>query len=405
MNERELGMENHNYLIALALILISTKFFSSVSKKAHLPQVVGALLAGIVLGPSMFGIIDESEFINHVSTIGVIMLMFLAGIDTELDELKKTGLKSCFIALSGAILPFIVGTGIYLAFYSDIANINEVQLLEAFFIGVVISATSVTITVETLREMGYLKGKMGSAIVGAAIIDDIIGIIMLTIISNFKSSDVEIGGIFLNILAYFAFLVIVGFIAHKLFVIIEKRYFHMRRVAIYAFSFCLFMAWASEVLFGITDITGAYFAGLILCNIMDARQYIARKFVVTSYMFFAPVFFASIGISTDLHSLNTSIILFSIVLLTGAILSKFVGCGLTAKLSGFNNQESMAIGAGMVSRGEVALIVAQKGAAINLIKPSLFPAIVLVVIVTTLITPILLKFILRKDSHLLINNP
>ncbi len=392
-------MESHSYLIVLALILMSTKFFGSLSKKAHLPQVVGALLAGVILGPSFFGVIEGTEFIEHVSAIGVIMLMFLAGIDTELDELKKTGLSSLLIALGGALLPFAIGTIVYLAFYSDLNNISNTELLEGFFIGVVISATSVSITVESLREMGYLKGKMGSAIVGAAIIDDIVGIIMLTVISSFKSADVKIQSIFFDIGLYFIFLVVIGIIAHKIFKTIEHKYPHMRRVPIYAFSFCLFMAWASEVLFGIADITGAYFAGLVLCNIMDARQYIAKKFAVTSYMIFAPVFFASIGINTDLNSIDGSIVLFSMVLLIGAILSKFIGCGLAAKLSGFNRKESMAIGAGMVSRGEVALIVAQKGFALNLITAALFPAIVLVVIVTTLITPLLLKLILTNKKE------
>ena len=161
--------------------------------------------------------------------------------------------------------------------------------------------------------------------------------------------------------------------------------------------FCLILAYISEVVFGIADITGAYFAGLILCNIMRTREYIAKKMTVISYMFFSPLFFASIGIKTVVTGMTGTLVVFSLILLAVAILSKIIGCGLGAKVCGFNMHESVSVGIGMISRGEVALIVAQKGAQAGLISESLFPAIVVVVIVTTLITPILLKIAMKKD--------
>lgn len=391
-------MHDYNYLIAIALILVSTKFFGSITKKINLPQVVGALVAGIIIGPTGLNLIGETDFLIKTAEIGVIMLMFMAGIDTELEELKKTGFSSILIACFGVILPLIAGACVYYFFYTDVPNITQIDVLKGAFIGVVLTATSVSITVETLREMGVLKGKMGTAIVGAAIIDDIIGIVMLTVISSFKSPDVHIGGVIIKIFAYFIFLGIVGYIAHKVFVKLEKKYIHMKRVVIYAFAFCLTMAWISEVIFGIADITGAYFAGLILCNIMEGREFIAKKFSVTSYMIFAPVFFASIGVKTDLREINSTIIVFSLVLLIVAILSKFIGCSFAARISGFRGKAAAAIGIGMVSRGEVALIVAQKGERLGLVDSAIFPAIVLVVVVTTLITPILLKLLLGHGS-------
>ena len=173
---------------------------------------------------------------------------------------------------------------------------------------------------------------------------------------------------------------------------------HHRRLAIVSIAFCFILSYVAQAFFGIADITGAYFAGLILCNIMELREYVAKKINIMNYMFFSPVFFASIGIKTVLNGMNAEIALFSLVLLAIAVLSKVVGCGLGAKVCGFNGHDSLSIGVGMISRGEVALIVAQKGAAVGLINTNMFPAIVLVVIVTTLVTPILLKVVM-SDQH------
>ena len=271
--------------------------------------------------------------------------------------------------------------------------------LESAFVGIVLTATSVSITVETLREMGKLKGKMGTSILGAAIIDDILGIIALTVITSFTVPGVEIMVVLLKILLFFVFIAVCGFFVFRLFRKLEIVYGTKRRVAIYAVAFCLLLSYISEVYFGVADITGAYFAGLILCNVTETKSYIASKINITSYMFFTPIFFASIGIKTVITGMSQELILFTLALLIVAILSKIVGCGLGAKICGFSNMDSLAIGVGMISRGEVALIVAQKGEQAGLISPTLFPAIVLVVIVTTLITPILLKAVVYMKEQ------
>lgn len=388
-------MQSYEFLLILAVILLSTKVFGLISERVHMPQVVGALLAGVVLGPSVLGLVQETDFLLKTSEIGVIILMFMAGLDTDLEELKKTGLASFVIALIGVLVPLVAGTVLYLVFFPDA---GQMHLLKAVFVGVVLTATSVSITVETLREMGRLKGKVGTAILGAAIIDDIMGIVVLTLVSGMTDPTVRPLSILLRIAVFFALIVIVGWVMHRLFQMITDEWKNHRRIAIYGFAFCLILSFTAEHYFGIADITGAYFAGLILCNIMEAREYISKKMNILAYMIFAPIFFASIGIKTELDGLTNNLIVFAVALLIVAILTKIIGCGLGAKLMGFSNRDALSVGLGMVSRGEVALIVAQKGAQAGLIESTLFPPIVLMVIVTTLITPILLKMFMRAPQ-------
>lgn len=383
-------MESYDFLLFVAIILLSTKIFSLLSQKVNMPQVVGALLVGVLLGPSCLNILHETDFLTKSAEIGVIFLMFLAGLDTDFDDLKATGKSSVIIAFVGVLIPLGSGFLTYYLFFHG-QRPDTMIFLESAFVGIVLTATSVSITVETLREMGKLKGKMGTSILGAALIDDILGIIALTVITSFTVPGVDIMVVLLKILLFFVFIAVCGFFVFRLFRKLEIVYGTKRRVAIYAVAFCLLLSYISEVYFGVADITGAYFAGLILCNVTETKSYIASKINITSYMFFTPIFFASIGIKTVITGMSQELILFTLALLIVAILSKIVGCGLGAKICGFSNMDSLAIGVGMISRGEVALIVAQKGEQAGLISPTLFPAIVLVVIVTTLITPILLK--------------
>ncbi|WP_313530430.1 cation:proton antiporter [Anaerotignum sp.] len=384
-------MESYSFLLAVAVILLSTKVFGVLSQKVNMPQVVGALLVGVVLGPGCLNLLQETDFLMQAGEIGVILLMFQAGLDTEFDELKKAGKAAFVIALIGVIVPFLGGTATYILFFGS-PEITHMDLLKAGFIGVILTATSVSISVEALREMGKLKGKIGASILGAAVIDDILGIMALTIIMGIASPGVSIGFIFLKLFLFFVFVGICGFFVFRIFRYFQRKHPHgKRRIAIYAMSFCLVMAYCAEVFFGVADITGAYFAGLILCNLTDIREYIVARVGITSYMFFTPIFFAGVGMKTVLTGMNGPLLTFSIVLLLVAITSKMVGCGLGSKLCGYTNKEALSVGIGMISRGEVALIVAQKGSQAGLISPDMFPAVVLVVVVTTLITPILLK--------------
>lgn len=385
---------DYSILLSLAIILLSTKVLSLVTRKVHMPAVVGALMAGVILGPSGIDILKGSDFITQTSQIGVIILMFLAGLDTDLDELKSTLKASIVIALLGVIVPL---SGGFIAHNIFFDGTSQKGMLEAVFTGIVLTATSVSITVETLREMGKLKGKMGAAILGAAIIDDIVGIVMLTLITSFNDKSINPTTVVIKILAFFILLIIVFFVTKYTFSKIFHKPDEKRRVAIYGFAFCFVMAYVAEHYFGVADITGAFFAGLILCNI-GVNNYIAKKVNVVSYMLFAPIFFASIGLKTDLSGFTTEIFIFAMVLLIIAILSKSVGCTIGALICKFNKKDSLIIGMGMVSRGEVALIMTQKGFAAGLLKPELFPAIIIVVVVTTLITPILIKLAVGRES-------
>lgn len=392
-------MESYSFLLFLAIIMISTKILGLFTRKIHMPAVVGALVAGVILGPSCLNLItltgDTGVFLEQMAEIGVILLMFNAGLETDLSELKKNGVASFVTALIGVIVPLVGGfLGYAFFFHTDFSDYDEV--LKAVFVGVVLTATSVSITVETLREMGKLKGKVGTTILGAAVIDDIIGIIVLTIVTSLKDTSVSPITVVLKIVLYFVFIAVLIFVLTKLKVFVEEQD-EKRRTAIICVALCFILSYISEEYFGIADITGAYFAGLMLCT-MKVGPYVARRCEIPSYLIFSPVFFASVGLKVTLGGMDTSIWIFAIILLVIAILSKVVGCGLGAKICGCTGKEAFQVGIGMISRGEVALIVAQKGYASGMLDDVLFAPIVLVVIVTTLITPILLKLVMKDND-------
>ena len=392
-------MESYSFLLFLAIIMISTKILGLFTRKIHMPAVVGALVAGVILGPSCLNLItltgDTGVFLEQMAELGVILLMFNAGLETDLSELKKNGVASFVKALIGVIVPLIGGfLGYAFFFHTDFSDYDEV--LKAVFVGVVLTATSVSITVETLREMGKLKGKVGTTILGAAVIDDIIGIIVLTIVTSLKDTSVSPITVVLKIVLYFVFIAVLIFVLTKLKVFVEEQD-EKRRTAIICVALCFILSYISEEYFGIADITGAYFAGLMLCT-MKVGPYVARRCEIPSYLIFSPVFFASVGLKVTLGGMDASIWIFAIILLVIAILSKVVGCGLGAKICGCTGKEAFQVGIGMISRGEVALIVAQKGYASGMLDDVLFAPIVLVVIVTTLITPILLKLVMKDND-------
>lgn len=388
-----------DFFLDLAIILLSTKILGLLTKQIKIPQVVGALIAGLILGPGVLNIVHETDFIDKMAELGVIALMFTAGLETDIKEMKKCGKASLVIAIIGVVLP-LAGGFLVTSVYSGtaFAAMTQQQILQNIFIGVVLTATSVSITVETLREMGKLKSPSGTAILGAAVIDDILGIIILTIISSFADSSVSIASIMIRILLFFVFSGICGAVFYYVFKHLSNRHGKKRRIPVYGLAFCLILSYIAERYFGIADITGAYLAGIIISSVTQSH-YISEKFEVLSFMLLSPIFFASIGIKTHFTGLTGSIMIFTIVLLIVAILTKVVGCGLGARACGYSKKESLRIGIGMISRGEVALIVADKGAAIGIMNAVLFGPLVIVVIVTTLMTPILLKLVYKhKDD-------
>ena len=390
-----------DYILFIALILMSTKVLGLMTKKIHLPQVVGALIAGLVLGPGL-GLVHETEFIKNISEIGVIVLMFSAGLETDIKELKKCGLASFVIALIGVIVPLAGGFGVAHFFNNGETTLPTSTFLQNIFIGVILAATSVSITVETLKELGKLSSNAGNAIIGAALMDDILGIIALTVITSIADPNAPgIGTVLLKILGFFVFGGVFGVVFHILFVRwTDKTTAKLHRYNVMSFAFCLLFAYVAEELFGVADITGAFLAG-ILISTSTKIKYISSRFETLSYMLLSPVFFASIGINVKLSKgdMNSTIIIFSLLLLVVAILTKIIGCGLGAKLCKYTTKESLQIGIGMVSRGEVALIVANKGQAVGLMDDRYFGPIVIVVVITTIITPILLKIVFADKNE------
>ena len=388
---------DYSYLLYLAIILLSTKLLGLFSRRIKLPQVVGALLAGLVLGPACLNLLKETEFLKQLAEIGVIVLMYMAGLETDVTELKKSGKASLLIAVIGVLVPLVGGFAIASLFNEGDASLSSSITMQNVFIGIVLTATSVSITVETLKELGKLSSPAGTAILGAAVIDDILGIVALTIVISLADGKTSIAAVLLKIVAFFIFALVLSFFFEKASKYEAKLWpKHLQRDVILSFVFCLFLSFCAEEFFGVADITGAFIAGLAT-SFSPKRDYVNERFSHLSYMLVGPVFFANIGLNVVIPSMSGKLILFTFILLIIAILTKIIGCGLGAKLCKYSNREALQIGVGMISRGEVALIVANKGAAVGLMSDTYFGPIVIMVIITTIITPILLKLVF-KDS-------
>ena len=388
---------SYHYLIDIALILLTTKVFGMITKRLQMPQVVGALIAGLVMGPAMLNIIHSTEFLSQVSELGVIVMMFTAGLGTSLNDLKQTGKAGFLVALCGVIVPLIGGTILSL-FFNTSTDPNA--FMQNVFIGVVLTATSVSITVEALKEMGKLNTVVGNTILAAALIDDVLGLIALTIVTSIGgSADANLLVVLLKIVAFFVLVVVVGIVVKKAmdWYIANVHSTDLQRYPIFAFILCLILSFCAEEFFGVADITGAFAAGLIISTTSKAK-YIELKFAPLSYLLLTPIFFASIGLKVELLEMNATIVIFSILLVVVAVLTKWIGCGLGAKLCGLKGHQCEQIGVGMVCRGEVALIVADKGAALGLMPEVFFGPVIIMVVATTILTPILLKFAYRKSD-------
>ena len=390
-------MEAYGVFKDLAIIIVFAKVFGILARKLKAPQVVGEIVAGLIIGPSILGFVNQTDFLVQMAEIGVVLLMFSAGLETDLKELLKTGPIALLIACAGVFVPLAGGTLLYMAFYGT-AAIGTDHFYTALFIGTIMTATSVSITVQTLKELGRLKGRVGTTILSAAIIDDIIGIIVLTFVIGFKTPDSKPLEVVSNTVLFFIFAIVLGIIIYKLFKRYDSLHPHTRRIPILGLALCLILAYVAEEYFGIADITGAYVAGIILCSIRDS-SYIAEKMDINSYMLFGPVFFASIGLKTSLDSLNGEILLFSLAFVAVALVTKIIGCGLVSKLCRFNNNDALKIGIGMMTRGEVALIVSQKGLSVGLMDPVYFTSVILLIIFSSIATPILLKILYNKDKE------
>ncbi len=413
-----MDFEVMNIVYYSAVILFSTKLFGMITRKFGLPQVVGMILAGLIIGPAIVakldifgfkGIINPSEaemnVLKSFSQIGVIFILFSSGLETDFKVLKKSGAAATCIAFFGVIIPLLLGTVSALMFMGGFeAALDTDKLMNALFVGCILTATSVGITVETMRELGKLNTKLGTTILSAAIIDDVIGILLLSIVTGMNGE----GNLLLTILksaGFFLFSAVAGILMRALFKYMVKRYPHKRRTSVFAIAMCFAFAFCAEEYFGIAAITGAYMAGLMLSGLEDT-SFVDRKVVVSGYMIFTPMFFAFIGISADFSSFTASGLLFAAVFVLVGIIGKILGCGAISKCLGFNTKESITVGCGMIARGEVALAVYSTGQ--NLICRSVdgtvlgvdpLVATIFLIVITSVLCPIFLKIMFRNSTH------
>lgn len=420
-------MDYVSVLLPLALILLVCKSFAIICRKVGLPQVIGFLVGGLLLG--LIKLIPNQQIFTNTSAeglgflakIGVILIMFSAGLGTDLKQVKSTGIKSIIITSAGVIVPMGLGFIVSVLFNGGFANIST-NYLESLSYGCILTATSVSITVATLKELNKLNSPMGTCIVSAAILDDIIGVVVLSVVIGLDhgASGGEAAtktAYFVNLLnnlglglalssiiciiLYFVIFITLGILVSKFFSYLAKKYDHHRRIPIFSLALCFIYSWLAEELFGVADITGAFLAGILLSTNYD-KSYIDTKADTFSNLIFTPVFFANIGINIELGSVNSQFIIFGILFMVCGLIGKFIGCGATAKICGFSFKESASIGVGMMVRAEVALVCADKLK--DVINPQITTFVVLLILISSLTAPIFLK-LLNKDKEELVNNP
>ncbi len=396
-------------LAALSLILVAAKASGLVALRLGQPAVVGELTAGVILGPSVIDLFGLDYFSSpqlEVTTLllaelGVIFLMFLAGLETDLEEVNKVRRVAILAGTFGVIFPIAMGAGASLPF--------GFSAKEAVFVGIILSATSVSISARTLMELGVLQGRQGISILAAAVIDDVLVILVLSFFIAFAVDDSGGGGggasdvalIVGRVLLFFGVAVVLG-----MFVIPQVTRWSLNApmsegVIATAIVITLMFAWFAEYVGDVALITGAFLAGLFLRR-TEVHRIVDEKMHTLAYGFFVPIFFVGVGLSADARAFEGSDILLLVVISVVAIVSKLVGSGLGAFIAGEDVTSSVQIGTGMISRGEVGLIVAAVGLAKGLVAIDLFSVMVLMILITTIVTPVLLKLVFterREEEH------
>lgn len=376
------------FLSSLSLILLTTLILGQVSLRLKLPLVVGQLLAGIIIGPAFCNWVQPSHWLQLFSDIGVILLMFLAGLESKIDLLKKYLKPSMIVAVSGVLLPIAVGYLIGLMF--------EFTKFESLFLGIVFAATSVSISAEVLQEMDSLTSREGTTILGAAVVDDILAVLLVSMISNLNIKGTAISMMHLGILlralvlllAYFVLLFIAGRWLIPRLLRLSSKWQGSVPTTTMALIICWLLAYLADY-FGLSAVIGAFFAGLSM-SLTPFKKIINQSITQIGYAVFIPVFLASIGLRLTLTGILQDFTLF-LILTIGGIVSKLLGAGLGARLSGFNRHSALVIGAGMISRGEMALVVAQMGLQNHLLSAARYSAVIGAIIMTTVLAPFFLK--------------
>jgi len=375
------------FILEIGVILLAANIGGLISRKLKQPAVLGQIVAGIILG---LGIMEKTAIIEHMGEIGVIFLMFIAGLETDVKELQESSKSSSLIAVGGVVMPLaLVTSGTYFV---------TRDLTASMFMGIISTATSVSISVQTLRELSQLRTRQGISILGAAIIDDIVGIILLTLIIGVLKPEVSssVSVVLLKIAGFFLITFIVGLIITKLIRKYGKAMRIEENIVTYSIVTCFILAFISEEL-GVAAITGAYFAGVVF-SMTTHRHKVSHEVSRVATLLFTPIFFVSIGMGVDLNAALSALGVGSVLIIMGC-LGKIIGCGVGARLSGFNARRALQIGVGMIPRAEVAIIIANLGIQMGVIGQNELAAVILMVLVTTLITPSLLKWTFEGESN------
>lgn len=402
-----LGLSNGNetsillpLLLALAILVASAKLMGALAVTMGQPAVLGEILAGLLLGPTALDLFhfpllndpsgNTERTVLQLAQLGVIFLMFSAGLETELNDLRKSGRPALFAGFFGMLVPIVL-TAFAMLPFEDSKN-------SAVLLGIVLAATSVSISVQTLIELKRMSTPEGMAMLGAAVADDVLVILALSIFVSVTGGGGE--NLTLVSLRLVLTLLASGLIGYlilpRLAEWANRLPISQGMMALVIVSALLF-SWSVEYVGGIAAITGAFVAGVGLGR-THWRDEISRDLQTMNYAFFVPLFLAGVGLQARVRYLGTSLIPFAAVLIVIAIASKIVGCGLGARLGGFSNRQALRVGVGMISRGEVGLIVAGVGQGMGLLTEQEFTVIVLVVLITTLITPPLLRWAFGKGA-------
>ncbi|GAX02308.1 cation:proton antiporter [Secundilactobacillus silagei] len=385
-----------NFIGTLCLLLVLTTFAGHFSNRMGMPSVIGQILVGIVVGPAMFNWVQPNQLLNVFSDIGVIMLMFIGGLESNLALLRRFFKPAIIVALCGVVMPVVCMGGAAVAFHFSV--------FEAAYIGVIFSATSVSISVAVLREYHALDTSEGATILGAAVADDIVGVILLSIMISLMGTQglktsgqhTNIGLILLEQVAFFGgTYLVVRWIAPYLMSISEKLLMNSS-VTIMSMVICLGMAWAADAV-GLSGAVGAFFAGIAVAQ-TSYRKVVEAHMEPIGYAAFVPLFFVGIGLSMSFRYLGQSLGLIAVMTLL-ACLTKLMGCGLGARLTGFSWHSSYVIGSGMISRGEMGMITVQIGLQAGLLSNATYSKMVLVIILATMIAPFMLKQALKLSKN------
>lgn len=393
-----------DFMLAIVIVIIAAKAGGYISIRFRQPSVLGELLAGLILGPTLLDmlhtwpIFHSPEELGHslelMAELGVVLLMLLAGLELHLDELLRSGKVSALSGVLGVVIPLGLGYGASVFF--------GLSTNEALFMALTLAATSVSISAQTLMELNVLRSRVGLALLGAAVFDDILVILLLSIsvalVGGAGGGLASVGVTILGMIAYLLLAVAAGFwVLPRLIAIVDRLPISRGAIA-FVLVACLFYAWAAESLGGMAAITGAFLVGLFIAR-TPFRERIEQGVATMAYGFFVPIFFVNIGLEVNMRDIGGDAFWFAMAITVIAVVSKVIGSGAGGLLGGFNARESLQLGIGMVSRGEVGLIVASFALANGFLRDSDFSVAVFMVIIATLVTPPMLRAVFAQKSE------